>query len=304
MKLFLTQSKAVQQVLEDAMVIAKDPSPVLIEGETGTGKSHLAKMIHAFSERKGQCVQFGCGEVHAGLATSMFFGHVKGSFTGATESKEGLLSVANNGTLILDDIDYLDFDTQGKLTVFLDEGHFYKIGDYSKRTNANVRIIATTNKNLNELIVQGDFKNDLFYRIGIFNFKLPPLRHRPEDIEYFSKLYLAEICNGAGISKKLTNDAIIMLHDYEWPGNFRELYAVIKRAVYFTGHKKNIEHNDLIKLIPFEKVNPFFNRKAINKHELYSLLMKHNWNISQVSRATNLARNTIYRLIESNGWQR
>jgi two-component system, NtrC family, response regulator GlrR len=211
---------------------------VLITGETGTGKELFARAIHYLSPRSGMpFVAVNCGSIPADLAENELFGHAKGAFTGAESSAQGLITEANGGTLFLDDIDCLPLHIQVKFLRFLQEKEFKRLGS-SRTEKADVRVLASCNGDLWKAAEDGAFRKDLFYRLNVIFFKLPPLRDRPDDIPllavHFLKKYAAEF--GKDI-RQVSEAAISQMTAYNWSGNVRELENVIERADIFTsGH--------------------------------------------------------------------
>src|SRR6266567_2510449 len=212
--------------------VAPSRSTVLIQGESGTGKELIAKAIHANSPRRDRpFVPVNTGAVPSELLESTLFGHVKGAFTSAVTAKKGLFEVANGGTLFLDEIATMGTDTQAKILRVLQDRRFMHLGGIQE-IQVDVRIIAATNVDLRQLVREGRFREDLFYRLNVISIELPPLRQRKEDIpllvEFFLKKYAEE--NGLPL-RKLSADALRALIDHDWPGNVRELENSIERGV-------------------------------------------------------------------------
>jgi len=225
-------SGALREVLEKAERVAPLDSTVLIYGETGTGKELIARAIHDCSKRKTRpLVKLNCSAISAGLVESELFGHKRGAFTGALERHIGRFELADGGTLFLDEIGELPLETQVKLLRVLQEGEFEPVGS-NKTIHVDVRIIAATNRNLEECVAAGRFRSDLFYRLNVFPLELPPLRNRRSDIPQLVSFFLQRFANKFG--RKIDGaqkDTIDLLMDYPWPGNIRELQNVIERAV-------------------------------------------------------------------------
>jgi len=226
-----TASKAVKTILAEAKKVAKSDSTILITGGNGTGKEVLAKMIHKNSQRKDQqFVVLNCAAIPTQLLESELFGHVKGSFTGAIKDHKGYFEIADNGTIFLDEIAEIDPLMQIKLLRVLQEREFSKVGDTRIQTT-NVRIIAATNQDLKKMIAESKFREDLYYRLNVFEFHLPSLRDRTEDIEYYFKKFLKE--NSTSNKKALPaieKNVSDILFNYPWPGNIRELKNVAERV--------------------------------------------------------------------------
>lgn len=220
------------RVFDQIEKVAPTDSTVLISGESGTGKELFARSIYAHSKRAAkQFVVIDCGTFSPGLLESELFGHVKGAFTGAVQDKAGIFEVAHGGTLFLDDVANLSIETQGKLLRVL-EMHEYKPVGASHIKKADIRIIAATNKDLKAMVDEGNFREDLFYRLNVFPIFLPPLRERKEDIPKLAYHFLRLFCKETGkCLEGFTDDALDMLIKHEWPGNVRQLKNVIERLV-------------------------------------------------------------------------
>lgn len=221
-----------QLVKQKISQVAKLNTVVLIKGETGTGKDLVARSIHAFSHRAAApFVTLNCSALPGNLIESELFGFEKGSFTGAMNNKEGLFELADGGTIFLDEIGEMSIEFQAKLLRVLQNGEFYRIGGL-KPINVDVRIIAATNRNLEDSINTGKFRSDLFYRLNIFPISLPPLRERQEDIPELVKHFLDKFHKKLGIEITTVSDKVMrMLLNHTWPGNIRELEGLIERSV-------------------------------------------------------------------------
>lgn len=230
----LGASDSIKAVLQFAELVAKsDDTTVLLLGESGTGKELVARYIHQKSLREnGPFVTLNCGAIPRELAENELFGYEKGAFTGATEKiKQGRFEMAHRGTLLLDEIGELSLDMQVKLLRVLQERTFYRLGG-QKEVSANVRVIASTNRNLLKLIDEGKFREDLYYRLNVATVELPPLRERPGDILLLATSFANEF--GKKFGKNIsgfTSDAVDILQNYEWKGNVRELRNIIERIV-------------------------------------------------------------------------
>ena len=226
------KSAALKHMLSQVEAVAQTPANVLILGESGVGKELVARAIHARSFRSAApLVKVNCASIPEELFESEFFGHVKGAFTGAHRDRVGRFQLADGGTIFLDEIGEIPIELQGKLLRVLQESEFEKVGDDITRS-VDVRVIAATNRNLEELMVAGRFREDLFYRLSVFPIEVPPLRARPEDVIQLAQHFLESICNDFGRSPyKLTRSQAAVISDYDWPGNVRELKNVIERAV-------------------------------------------------------------------------
>jgi PAS domain S-box-containing protein len=225
-------SPALQKMLKRVEAVAGTPASVLLQGESGVGKELVAHAIHTQSARAdGPMVKVNCASIPKELFESEFFGHVKGAFTGAHRDRIGRFQLADGGTIFLDEIREIPLELQGKLLRVLQESEFERVGDDVTRS-VDVRVIAATNRNLEKLIVDGEFREDLFYRISVFPVEVPPLRERGEDIIQLAQHFLERACNDFGRPVlTLTRAQANKLYEYGWPGNVRELKNVIERAV-------------------------------------------------------------------------
>jgi two-component system response regulator AtoC len=225
------KSKPMQEVYTQIEKVAATRGTVLIQGESGTGKELVAKAIHYASPRaSGPFVVIDCGAIPTELQESELFGHVKGAFTGAIATRRGLFEEAHRGTLLLDEVAELPPGLQAKLLRALQEGEIRRVGD-SRMIRVDVRVVAATNRDLEEEVRQGAFREDLYYRLNVFPIRLPPLRDRREDIPPLAEHVLAQIAEETTTHpKRLSPDALRALVNYSWPGNVRELRHALERA--------------------------------------------------------------------------
>ncbi len=226
------QSKPMLRVLQDVAQVADTDSTVLILGETGTGKELIARAIHSASRRRDKpFIKVNCAAIPATLMESEFFGHEQGAFTGATKKREGRFSLADGGTIFLDEIGELPLDLQVKLLRVLQEGEFEPVGS-SHTKKVDVRIIAATNRDLHKAVQNGDFRKDLYYRLNVFPVEVPPLREREDDIVLIASAFAQRFAQRMGRTiEPLSDRDIKRLKSYNWPGNVRELQNVVERAV-------------------------------------------------------------------------
>jgi len=226
------KSEAMLKIFDLVAQVAPSRSTVLIQGESGTGKELIAKAIHASSPRKdGPFVPVNTGSMPTELLESTLFGHVKGAFTSAIASKKGLFEVANKGTLFLDEIGTMGLDTQAKILRVLQDRKFMHLGGVQE-VQVDVRIIAATNVDLKQLVKEGKFREDLYYRLNVISVNLPPLRNRMEDVPLLVNHFLARFSEENALpTRHFTADAMRPMLNYAWPGNVRELENVIERAV-------------------------------------------------------------------------
>jgi two-component system response regulator HupR/HoxA len=235
------KSKPMQSLYALLDKIKGADSTVMVQGENGTGKELIAKSIHYNSHRKDKpFVIQNCSAFNDNLLESELFGHVKGSFTGALKDKKGLFEMADKGTFFLDEIGDTSPQMQVKLLRVLQEGTFMPVGATEGR-KVDVRIIAATNRNLKEMVEQGTFREDLYYRLNVINIRVPPLRERKEDIPYLVDFFLGKISETQGGAKRvITKRALEKLYDYAWPGNVRELQNEIERLVVLSGDETKL----------------------------------------------------------------
>jgi len=236
---FITQNQKVRKVLETARQVAESSASVLIRGESGTGKGLLALLMHDWSARsEGPFITVSCAVLQESLLESDLFGHVKGAFTGALRDKKGKLETADKGTVFLDEISEMTPAVQAKFLHFLQYHEFERLGDPGP-IQVDVRVIAATNRDLEDLIRENLFREDLYYRLNVVELFLPPLRERPQDIEILSKYYLKRF---AQINRRkvagIHPDVMELLQTYRWPGNVRELINVIERSVILCGNNR------------------------------------------------------------------
>ena len=240
----ISENPRMQELLVVANTAAPTDAPVIITGESGTGKELFAAHIHAMSHRKDKpYVKFNCAAIPDTLLESELFGHVKGAFTDAREERQGRFEIAEGGTLFFDEIGEMSVKTQAKLLRVLQEKEFERVGS-SEARRTNVRFIAASNKDLSALIRNGDFREDLYYRLSVITIEIPPLRERKEDVLPLARYFLEEF---SGVYNKQIEDfsqevISIFLH-HDWPGNVRELKNTVERAVIFcTGEVLNADH--------------------------------------------------------------
>tara|TARA_B100000446_G_scaffold21779_1_gene17768 strand:+ start:777 stop:2285 length:1509 start_codon:yes stop_codon:yes gene_type:complete len=233
------ESQSIQRTLAQIQAVASTPASVLILGESGVGKEMIARAIHDNSERADKpLVKVNCASIPADLFESEFFGHIKGSFTGAHRDRVGRLQLANHGTLFLDEVGEIPLDLQGKLLRALQESEFEKVGD-EKTIRVDVRIVAATNRCLLEEVKAGRFREDLYYRLSVFPIEVPPLRERLEDIAPIAQHFIQQSAQQLHREiKGLTTQQLKQLQAHDWPGNIRELKNVIERAVILSSDGK------------------------------------------------------------------
>ena len=227
----VAKSKIMQDIIQIVKQVASSRSTVLLSGESGTGKEVIAQTLHLLSGREGKFVPVHCAALSANLLESELFGHEKGSFTGATDTKHGRFELADGGTLFLDEIGEIDPQTQVKLLRVLESRLFERVGGV-ETISTKARIISATNRDLMKMVKEGSFREDLFYRLDVININLPPLRDRSEDIPVLVEKFIAEFAaeNNKEI-KGISDAAIEIIQKYPWPGNIRELRNCIERML-------------------------------------------------------------------------
>ena len=226
------ESAALKQVIDKAVQVADTDITILLQGESGVGKDITARAIHSISKRKNQdLVIVNCGAIPEGIIESELFGHERGAFTGAHEAREGYFEKADGGTIFLDEIGDTPKNVQVKLLRVLETGEYFRVGS-SKLKKTDVRVIAATNKDLWELVQDGDFREDLYYRLDTVKIKLPPLRERPDDIIPIFRTFVTEFsAKYDSVFKGFSDEAKELLISYRWPGNVRELRNVAEQLV-------------------------------------------------------------------------
>lgn len=223
------------RVIQSIPGIAATPAPVLLLGETGTGKEMCAQAVHALSPRHdGPFIPVECGAIPENLVENELFGHVRGAFTDAHTDQKGLAALADGGTLFLDEIDSLSLGAQAKLLRFIQEGMYRPLGS-QKFARADIRLVAASNRDLENCVRQGQFRPDLYFRLNVLPLRLPPLRERRGDIAVLAAHFLREFARSAGQPEKnLLPAALRFLQTYDWPGNVRELHNIMQRAIAFS----------------------------------------------------------------------
>ena len=291
-----TRNPGFKEVLETAKRVAPTNLPVLIRGETGVGKEVLARYIHSVSDRRDKpFVVVDCTTIPEHLFESELFGYEKGAFTGATQRKIGLVELANKGTLFLDEIGDMPVSVQSKLLRFVETKRFRRVGGL-KDVEVDVRIISATNKNLEQLIIEGKFREDLYYRINAVELEIPPLRERKEDIPLLVEFFLKRF------GKKISQQALNELINYSWEGNVRELKNIIERAAILSNSeyideaiclkKKNVSciENMMNKLPSLEELELMY---------LEFLYKKFNGDIDTIARILGCSRRTVFRKLKT-----
>ena len=305
------ESALMRELKEQIRVAAPTEGWVLITGENGTGKELVARQVHFESKRCDRpFVAVNCAAIPEELIESELFGHEKGAFTGALQTRRGKFEVADNGTIFLDEIGDMSLMTQAKILRILQDHRFERVGG-TATIEVDVRVIAATNKDLEEEMAEGRFREDLYYRLNVIPFKVPPLRDRPDDIPLLADRFLTRFCTAAGGPlKKLSPDALGKLVAYPWPGNVRELQNIIERIVVMT-----IPESIGVQELPPQIASPDREkwsrglgsekladaRAAFEREFLLAKLGENGGNISRTAEAVGLARESLSRKLRALG---
>ncbi|WLR51325.1 sigma 54-interacting transcriptional regulator [Bacillus tianshenii] len=309
-KTLIYKSKVMSDLVSEMKQIAEVDSTILLFGESGVGKEVFAQHIHAHSSRKEKpIVSMNCGAIPENLLESELFGYEKGAFTGAVASKQGLFELANGGTLFLDEITELPLNMQVKLLRALQEREIVRVGGI-KTINIDVRVIATTNRDIKKMVKEKKFREDLYYRINVIPMLIPPLRQRKEDIVSLSLHFLQQINNAYKKEKSLSREALLLMESYRWPGNVRELQNVIERLAVTTKDKV-ITQEDVLRIfynkgdneqdskIFVSEVIPLKNAVKELEGQLISLAMQKYGTAAEAAKVLKISPATISRRINS-----
>jgi DNA-binding NtrC family response regulator len=293
---FICKSRQLQEILAVIKKIAPTDSPVLIEGESGTGKELIANTIWRYSRRQAMpFIALNCSAISETLIESEIFGHEKGAFTNAYQTKHGIVEVADKGTLFLDEIGEMPAALQPKLLRFLDSGEFRRVGG-TRAMGVDVRVVAATNRDLTGLIREGKFREDLFYRLNVISIKIPPLRERRDDIPELSQYFLAKYNRKlmkavAGFAPEVMETLI----RYPWPGNARELENVIERAVILCDSDR-LGMKDIAIAAPAASPEAFtaLSLEDMEREYIIRVLKESGYNQSKASQVLGIDRKTLY----------
>lgn len=304
------ESDVMKELKQQVAIVAPSNAWALITGENGTGKELVANMIHRKSKRKDKpFVDVNCAAIPEDLIESELFGHEKGAFTGAVNSKRGKFDLANEGTLFLDEIGDMSLKTQAKILRILQEQRFERVGG-NRSIKVDVRVIAATNKDLAEEIRLGNFREDLYYRLNVIPFEIPALRERAEDIPFLAEKFIKLYSADAGCElKSFAKEAMEVMKNYLWPGNIRELKNLVERLVIMTPGSK-IKKSDLPLYIAdigkkgkdFAALGDLKDAKAAFEEEfIRSKLEENGGNVTKTAEAIGLERTNLHRKIKSYG---
>ncbi len=302
----LGRSAPIKKLKQQIQVAAPTNGWVLITGENGTGKEMVAKQIHLQSKRAEKpFVEVNCAAIPEELIESELFGHEKGAFTGAIAQKRGKFELANEGTIFLDEIADMSLRTQAKILRILQEHKFERVGG-TETIDVDVRVIAASNKSLEKEIQEGHFREDLYYRLNVIPFHVPPLRERREDLPILAKAFVEEFCAESGARRKqIAPRAMSRLQAYGWPGNVRELRNLMERLVLMTPGPK-IRAEDLPQDLgdreqreDVEGITLGEARKDFERDFLIARLRENDWNISRTAEGIGIARESLSRKVRS-----
>jgi transcriptional regulator with PAS, ATPase and Fis domain len=315
----VSQSSRMREVLDLAWRVADTSSTVLLRGDSGTGKEVIARAIHRRSARNtGPFIPVHCASLPTALLESELFGHEKGAFTGATERRQGRFELANGGTLFLDEVGEIEPEVQVKLLRVLQERQFERVGG-SKTIQVDVRVIAATNRNLEEGVKEGGFREDLYYRLNVIPIVLLPLRERREDIPLLLDHFIAHFARELGrIAPTVTQEALDLLVGYGWPGNVRELQNVVERILVVTDDEIIVptnlppemivdEDSASVRLGEISDSGAFLTLEEVQKRHIVAALLRCEWNQSHAADLLQISRDQLRHRIKKYGiegtWQ-
>ncbi|HYO12383.1 MAG TPA: sigma-54 dependent transcriptional regulator [Thermoanaerobaculia bacterium] len=299
---FLGTSPAIRRLAQDAGRVGASERPVLILGETGTGKGVLARWLHDHGPRAEEAfIDVNCAGLAREFLETELFGHRKGAFTGAVEQKAGLLEVAHRGTLFLDEIGDMDLQVQGKLLKVIEEKRFRRLGDISERS-VDVRLIAATHQDLSTLMVEKRFRNDLYFRISTLPLLVPALRNRREDIPALAERILSGLAAELGRRRpQLSSEALSRLQAYSWPGNIRELGNVLERAVLLAGTDILTPGDLWFESDPAGREATGMTLREMEEQHVARVLEEEGGNEGRAARRLGVPRSTLYQKLKKQG---
>jgi transcriptional regulator with PAS, ATPase and Fis domain len=281
-----------QRVLTSALRVAATDTTVFLQGESGTGKEVIARFIHQASPRKaGPFVAINCAALPEQLLESELFGYERGAFTGAQQAKAGQVELASRGVLFLDEVSEMSLAAQAKFLRVLQEREFQRLGG-TRPQKANIRVIAASNRDLREAVAARTFREDLFYRLQVFDIRLPPLRERIDDVPLLAEQFLAELAEIVGRTPVLADEAVEALTAYSWPGNVRELRNVLERAAILSDDVIERRHLSL-HVTPTAAAKPD-DLGVMERQTIENVLRQTDWNKSKTARRLGLSRTQLY----------
>ncbi len=300
---FVRESRQLQEIFSLVRKIAPTDSPALIQGESGTGKELVANAIWHFSKRSGMpFIALNCATLSENLIESEIFGHEKGAFTSAFEAKHGIVEVADNGTLFLDEISEMPLALQAKLLRFLDSGEYRRVGG-NKILKVDVRVIAATNRDMKDVIKDGKFREDLYYRLNVINIIIPPLREHRDDIAGLARYFLKKYSRK--LSKAVSDfhpGVLDLFNRYQWPGNVRELENVVERAVILCDSEE-VGPGDIaitpVSSLKERSLTPSL--EEMEKEYIMRVLKETGGNQSRASQILGIDRKTLYLKLKKYG---
>ena len=307
-------SPGIEQLKEQLHKVASTDSKVLIQGESGTGKELAAWAIHEWSERRTQpFIKMNCAAIPEELTESELFGYEKGAFTGANETRDGKFSQADMGTLFLDEIADMSLNVQTKVLRVLQDGNFERVGG-KETLSVDVRVVAATNKNLEDLVSEGKFRDDLFYRLNVLPINIPPLRERKEDILILIDHFITRYCTKNNRKPvEITDTALQKLQAYLWPGNIRELQNMVERLVIMTSGnsitEKELPHyffesQKIVSAGDLESLTLKAFRENTDREYIKSTLQQCQGNVSEAARILGVERTNLHKKMKSLGIDR
>jgi two-component system nitrogen regulation response regulator NtrX len=302
-------SPAWQRVVEQATMAARADARVLLTGESGTGKELLAAHIHKASPfASGPFVKMNCAAIPTELIESELFGHEKGAFTGAANARRGKFELADGGTIFLDEVGDLHANSQAKLLRVLQEGEFHRVGG-EQPVYVTVRVVSATNRDLQELVGQGKFREDLFYRLNVVPIRVPSLRERPQDIPALAEFFLDDFCRRNNFKpRSFDPDVFELLAEYSWPGNVRELRNSIERMAILCPEERIGPDAIPIEIRLQREAPPKSNlreaRETAEREHILRALEQSGWNVSGAARALGMERTNLHKRMKALGLAR
>lgn len=297
-------SEAIKEVCGIIKRVAPSPTTLLIEGQSGTGKELAARAMHEFSGRTGAFVPINCGSISPELIESELFGHMKGAFTGAHQSRQGLFNYANGGTLFLDEIGEMPMSMQTKLLRVLEERVIRPVGS-EREISVDVRIVAATNRDLEEEVEKGRFREDLFYRLNVISIRMPSLSERKDDIPQLARYFSETLSSQLGVKAiPLNHQDLVALQAYDWPGNIREFKNIIERSLLLGKPPLDcLQKESAITSTTAENIEinypESWSMPDVEKHHMQRVLNSVNGNKSEAARRLSVSRKTLERKFQA-----